>query len=730
MILARRSHHLPRHLRRLAVVVMGAAVLLASCDRPRPWNVLVVTLDTTRADFLGCYGRTSASTPNFDRLAAEGFLFQHAMSAAPVTLPSHSTIFTGTYPPVHGVRDNGLFALPEESTTLAEILKARGYATAAAIGSFPLTRQFGLAQGFDLYDDQISAAAEDREGMRVQPKGNLYFDERSAVQVNDAILPWLREHLDRPFFAWIHYWDPHHPHIPPPPFNQLYQHELYEGEIAFVDQSFGVVLRTLEEAGVADRTLIVVVGDHGEGRGEHYEDTHSQLAYDSTLHVPLILRVPGMEAGRQIARRVGTVDIVPTLLDLLAIEERPAEIQGRSLAPLLRARAENDASSGRSILYAEALSPRLSNGWGELRAFYKDDLKYIHGPRPELFDLGEDPGETRNRLADLPGEAQSLRQDLATFLRHQPQTLAAKAIKGDDAEVRARLAALGYLSASGDSPEAITEELHEGGIAPQDRVRDNSLSSYAKQQISAGEFLLARESARELVERDPANAFYRGLLAMSLLGLGQPESAAEVIEDAASTVSQNDEIFLQVARELFDGGKRDRGLAILERLLAERDGVRGRYLLAEMYSELGDRAAYERELRAALAVDATHAPSRLSLAILLAQGGNRAAAAEIFVSLLRDFPLNARYHFNYALVLLDPTDPSRQAAAITHLERAVELNPTYWKPELQLIALRLERGERQEAERRFESLETRCRDAAVLREARAMMARITTEPVS
>lgn len=722
--------HFPRHLGRLVVAAAGAALLLASCDRPRPLNVLVVTLDTTRADFLGCYGRTSAATPNFDRVAGEGFLFERAMSAAPVTLPSHSTIFTGTYPPVHGVRDNGLFELPEESTTLAEILKARGYATAAAIGSFPLTRQFGLAQGFDFYDDHISANAEDQEGMRVKPKGNLYFDERSAVEVNDAILPWLREHLDRPFFAWIHYWDAHHPHIPPPPFNQLYQHELYEGEIAFVDQTFGVVLRTLEEAGVAERTLIVVVGDHGEGRGEHYEDTHSQLAYDATLHVPLILRVPGMEGDRKIARRVGTVDIVPTLLDLLAIEERPPEIQGRSLAPLLRAPAANDAGPGRSVLYAETLSPRLSNGWGELRALYRDDLKYIHGPRPELFDLGQDPGETRNRITELAREAESLRQDLATFLGHQPKSLSANAVKGEDADIRARLAALGYLSASGDAPEAITEELHEGGIAPQDRVRDNSLSSYAKQQIAAGDFLLARESARELVERDPANAFYRGLLAMSLLGLGQPESAADVIEDAASLVSQNDEIFLQVARELFDGGKRQRGLAILERLLAERDGARGRYLLAEMHSELGEIVAYERELRAALTLDPTHAPSRLSLAIRLAQGGDRAAAAEIFIGLLRDYPLNARYHFNYALLLLAPPDPARQTEAITHLERAVELNPSYWKPELQLIALRLERGEQREAEERFERLETRCRDAAVLREARAMMARAATEPVS
>lgn len=706
-----------------ALLLPALALVLAAtgCRRPRPWNVLVVTLDTTRADVLGCYGRSSARTPNLDRLAAEGFLFRHAVSAAPITLPSHATIFTGTYPPVHGVRDNGLFQLPDASETLAEILAARGWATGAAVGAFPLARQFGVGQGFAFFDDHVAGDDEAPPGSQARRRGKFYFDERSAVQVNDAILPWIREHLDQPFFAWIHYWDAHHPLAPPAPFDQLYQHDLYQGEVAFVDESLGAVLRALREGGVDDRTLVVVVGDHGEGRGEHHEDTHSMLAYDSTLRVPLILRVPGWKGGAQVSRRVGTVDILPTVLELLGLE-RPAQVQGRSLVRWLRAPGGEDEAAARGVHYAETLSPRLSNGWGELRALYEGRFKYIHGPRPELFDLEDDPGETRNLVAGRPAEADRMRRTLEAFLDHQPPGAAASAVKEENAEVRERLAALGYLSAGGEAPGNIDERLRDGGIAPQDRVGDNSLSSLVKQKISAGQFLAARDAAEGLVARDPGNAFYRGMLAMAWLGLGRPARAADVIDDASSLVAQNDNIFLQVAQDLFLDGERDRARALVERLLAQRESAGGRYLLAEMFAELGDPAAHERELRAALALDPTHAPSRLSLAIVLAARGDRAAAEPLFTGLLRDHPRNARYHFNYAVLLLEPPDPAREAEAIGHLERTIELSPTHWRARLRLLAVRLERGERGEAETLFRELEESCTDPAILQEARARMA--------
>ncbi|MCG8457316.1 MAG: sulfatase, partial [Holophagales bacterium] len=323
----------PGVLRLAAIALLAHSI--AGCDGPPPMNVLLVTLDTTRADRLGCYGRENAGTPNLDRLAAEGFLFENAFSTVPITLPSHATMFTGRYPLAHGVRDNGLFSLPESETTLAERLRERGYAAGAAVGCFPLARGFGIEQGFDFFDDHITLNVEDLRGRRVEAKRGVYFDERPSAQVNDALLPWLREHSDRPFFAWLHYWDPHQPHIPPPPFDQVYLHDLYQGEIAFADQSLGTVLRTLEELGVADRTLVVVVADHGEGLGDHREESHSMLAYNSTLRVPMIMRVPGLEGGHRLTRRVGTVDLLPTLLDLLGLEADDS-VQGRSLAPWIR----------------------------------------------------------------------------------------------------------------------------------------------------------------------------------------------------------------------------------------------------------------------------------------------------------------------------------------------------------------------------------------------------------
>ncbi len=321
------------------------ALVLAACGRERPWNVLLFTFDTTRADFIGCYGKQSARTPNLDRLAAQGFLFEHAYSSNPVTQAAHSTILTGVYPMVHGVRDNTFFHLPDRQVTLAELLGAQGFATGAAVGGFPLTEEFGTAPGFDFYDDDLTATASDFRGRPARRRFDTWYDERPAGHVNDAILPWLRQRRGAPFFAWLHYWDPHEPHIAVPPYGQLFAHDPYQGEIAYADDSLGAVLRQLEELGELERTLIVMTADHGEGRQEHREMTHAFLAYDPTIHVPLIVRVPGRRGGRRVSERVGTVDIVPTVLDLLGLA-MPAEIQGRSLVTLIDGDGDDDDGDG------------------------------------------------------------------------------------------------------------------------------------------------------------------------------------------------------------------------------------------------------------------------------------------------------------------------------------------------------------------------------------------------
>ena len=691
-----------------------AAVAAAGCGRRQPrWNLLVVTFDTTRADYLGCYGKTSARTPHLDRLAAEGFRFANAFTAVPVTLPSHSTLFTGTYPLAHGVRDNGLFRLPEDADTLAEVLHRAGYATGAAVGSFPLTRQFGIAQGFDFFDDHVTITSEDYRGDPVNDRPDLFFDERPAARVNDAILPWLRAQGERPFFAWIHYWDPHHPHIPPPPFNQLYLHDLYQGEIAYADQNLGVVLDDLRARGLLDRTLVVMAGDHGEGRGEHGEETHSTLAYDSTLHVPLILRVPGRTGGRVIDQRVGTVDVMPTILDLLGLPPDP-KVEGRSLVPLL------DGRSLRPVpYYAETLTGHLAFGWGELRVLFEGPYKYIFGPRPELYRLDEDPGELHDLVAAEPEVAARMKQRLVALMRRYARPHAAAVHQADD-ETRRQLAALGYVTASGADPASIVEELSSDGEAPQDRAGDNTLSSAAKQFLLSKDFLLARQVAEQLVERDPDSAYNRRLLAMAYLGLDEPASAATVIEQAPTLKTPDYATFLDVARRLFAAGERDRGLAIVQRLVAENDNAAGHYLLGEMWAQLGDDQRYLAELRRALDLDPDYGAARLSLAIRLAEDGDLGAAEEHLRRLVAAQPLNARYWYNYGVLLVSAGRPDE---ALAKLRRAVEIYPAYCRAQLSLLTVAHDRGLDAEAEAAFAHVRTSCHDPDLIKQAGAVLGR-------
>ncbi|MEM7052884.1 MAG: sulfatase, partial [Acidobacteriota bacterium] len=437
-------------------VLLSALLLLCalSCTPPAArWSVLLVTFDTTRADHLGAYGHQAARTPVLDRLAAEGVLFEQALAPVPITLPSHSSLMTGKVPPAHGVRDNGLFVLGEEQVTLAERLRGAGYRTAAAIGAYPLLARFGIAQGFELFDDHLGTPYEDLYGQRVLPKERLFFDERPAARVNAAALPWLEDHADEPFFLWLHYFDPHHPHEPPAPYDQLFAHDLYDGEIAYADESLGKVIEHLERLGVADRTVVVMTSDHGEGRGEHEETTHSLLTYQSTLHVPLIVRWPEGPRGRRIGNRVSTIDVLPTVLDLLDLEV-PEDIQGQSLLPLLD--DEKEGHDRRRELYAETLSPRLSRGWGELRSLVVDGKKYIHGPRPELFDLDGDPRELDDLIDRQPELAAALRGRLERYLeRHAARDLDSS-VAVDEETVR-RLQALGYLQSAGSRVGAVDE---------------------------------------------------------------------------------------------------------------------------------------------------------------------------------------------------------------------------------------------------------------------------------
>jgi arylsulfatase A-like enzyme/thioredoxin-like negative regulator of GroEL len=624
-------------------------------------------------------------------------------------------MFTGNYPLVHGVRDNSMFHLPDSQTTLAEVLRGRGFATGAAIGGFPLVRSSGIAQGFDFFDDHITIGLEDYKGERIKGLKPSYFEERPAARVNDAILPWLRDHTRRPFFAWVHYWDPHHPHIPPPPFSDLYHNDPYQGEIAYADQNLGVLLETLKASGAYDSTLVVVCGDHGEGRGEHNEETHSMLAYNTTLHVPLILRVPGEPGGRRVAARVGTVDVMPTILDFLGVPA-PTGIQGRSLVSLMRARdgGRQDSTS----YYAETLSPRLSYGWGELRVLFEGPYKYIHGPRQELYDLVRDPGEDHDLAAELPAEKQRMERILGAFVARNAGAATGDAVHETDHATRERMAALGYLSPSGEDPAATKEQLRTDGDPPQERVEDVNLWTTVKERLNDGDYLTAKELGLELVGLDPKNGFYRGMLAMAYLGLGQDEAAAKVAEGGGAVVAADEVVYQEIVRRLFNAGQEDRAFALARRIAADRPSGSVQYLLAEMYGRQGDRETMAAALREALRLQPDHAVARTALAVHLAENGDKEGAEREFRTLLVNNPRHAPGHLNFGTFLLKT---GRKAEGAAEIRRAIQLAPTYWKAQLALLAILVDDGATAEAESVFRTLQENCRDDSTLDQAREMM---------
>ncbi len=389
------------------------------------YSLLLVTLDTTRPDRLGCYGNDEIRTPVMDSPARDGVIFSNAVATTPTTLPSHASIMTGLYPHHHGSRTNGLFPLSTAETTLAEVLSASGYATAAMVSTFVLDSKFGLDQGFDLYDDETPSKNRRSEAY-----------ERRGDRTTDRAIRWLRETRDDPFFLWVHYFDPHAPYQLPNSVAKATQGNPYDGEIAFVDEQLGRLLEVLEDLDSTEETLVVVVADHGEGLGDHGEFSHGVLIHDATLRVPLIMRAGRrLGGGVHIRRRVSQVDLVPTLLSLLGISP-PDGLDGFDLT--------RRGEGGRAI-FAETLHALAKFGWAPLVAVYAGDQKLIRGPNPEFYDLSEDPLERQNAYDEYRVRASSMHGELARFFGNDID--AALTLQGalvPNARDRLGLQALGY----------------------------------------------------------------------------------------------------------------------------------------------------------------------------------------------------------------------------------------------------------------------------------------------
>ncbi len=417
-------------LRRRAAFLLVASFACWACGRaelPGDPNVLLVTLDTTRADRLGAMGDETARTPVLDSLAASGVLFEQAFASVPLTLPSHTTILSGIDPDLHGVHDNNRFIVPESLETLPERLTARGYDTAAFVAAAVLDSSFGLDRGFQLYDDDLTLSRNPLQ---------LAVPSRRGGVVTDLALAWLERERNRPYFLWVHYYDVHAPRRPPPPFDQL--GDPYAGELAYVDAQVGRLLGRSADAAAERETLIVVVGDHGESLGEHGELTHGLLAYDSTLRVPLIVAGPGFPAGVRASSLARTVDVAPTILAAVG-EPALAASRGR---PLQERLGGDDAEE--VIGYFESHGPSFGLGWQPIEGVRTSRFKYTAEPKPvELYEIREDPHELRNRAEELPETVARMERLRSESAGAEPQAAPSAELSP---ELTQQLAALGYVS--------------------------------------------------------------------------------------------------------------------------------------------------------------------------------------------------------------------------------------------------------------------------------------------
>ncbi|MFH0946878.1 MAG: sulfatase, partial [Planctomycetota bacterium] len=425
-------------------------------------SLLLVTLDTTRADRIGCYGNQEIETPTLDGIADDGALFSAATAVAPTTLPAHASILTGLYPAHHGVRANGLFRLEDSHETLAERLRSEGFRTGAVVSAFVLASQFGLSQGFEQYEDDLSDADDPAE---------RHYRARGADRTTDRAINWVRAVAQERFFLWVHYFDPHHDYSPPSPFAEKYAGNLYDGEIAYVDSELKRLLASLDDLGLSERCLVVVVGDHGEGLGQHHEYTHAYLTYDSTLRVPLLMRCGSrLGGGVHCSRPVSQVDVMPTVLSLLGVRAgQPGD--GTSLTEV--------QPEARPVFF-ESLAGALDYGWEPLIGARSGGTKCIRSSSPELYDLLHDPWEENNLHSSEPAKAAEMEALLAGLFGPELElaTRVTPTVHPSPGDLE-DLQALGYLgggagnaaaSPSAAPPQEMIQLLNRGELALAEKV--------------------------------------------------------------------------------------------------------------------------------------------------------------------------------------------------------------------------------------------------------------------
>ena len=632
-----------------------AANATPAAARPTRPNILLITLDTVRADRLGAYGYSRASTPVLDRLAREGILFVDATTQSPLTTPAHAALFTGVYPGRLGVKSNASTPLPDSATTLAERLAEAGYQTAAFIGAFILDRQYGFGQGFQLFDATFEAhRAADRS--RVQ---------RTADAVATPAVEWLRQaRRDGPFFTWVHFYDAHAPYQPPANSGPA---DPYDGEIAWLDRAIGTLLEAIGPERLGD-TIVVAVGDHGEALGEHGEEDHGIFLYEAVLRVPWIMRLPGNErAGSTVSEQVRSIDLMPTLLDLAGVPAVP-NVDGESLTAVIRGTARPRPPAS----YAETHYPSLHFGWSMLRSLRAGEWKFIEAPRPELYNLPNDRAESRNLLGERGRIAEGMAAEAAA-VAGSFGAAATAAANQPDLETAARLRSLGYVGLR--SPQAQPG----GGADPKDKIAE--LKRFRALLGEANADLAVQRTDAAIAKLEQALKISDGAYDLHVIlgdawrqkgrgerALGEYDAAAVLNpETAAPHLLAAD---LHIAQRQFD-----RAMARVERASAieprssEVARTRGRVL---EFSGRADQALAQYEQ--ALAIDPSDVAARARL-VSVAMGLRRFDLAEPHLRYLEKIQYQpARTYHGLGVVAEARGDLARAAA---EFRRALAIDPSF-----------------------------------------------------
>jgi len=658
------------------MLLAGAAFWLRArpaVSREPGLSVLLITIDTLRADAVGAYGKASALTPWMDRLAAAGLRFDDAHAHNVVTLPSHANILSGRYPLDHGVRDNSGFRFPAGLETMATLLEARGYATGAFVSAFPLDSRFGLGRGFDVYEDSFVDA---------QARPAFLEQERRGAETVDLARRWLELQADRPLFCWVHIYEPHSPYEPADPFASRFRGDPYQGEVAAADAALGPLLEPLLAQAGKGRTLVVLTADHGEALGEHGEATHGIFAYEATLRVPLILYQPRLFAPRVESEPARHVDLLPTILDALALPV-PAGLPGRSLLSL----AAGAPGSAATTSYFEALSGELNRGWAPLHGVIHDGKKYVELPIPELYDLRSDPREATNLAAAQPRRLDAMRAVLA------PLRAADRGVsrRPESAEARERLKSLGYVSGgTGPAKARHTEEDDPKRLIALDAMLQEVVGLY-----SAGDLRSALLRCRELVRLRPG-------MAISLLHLAQLEresgdlpAAIDALQRALVRSPDDTTILSLLGAHLTQAGRAREAVDALE-AAARSDEPDVEVLIARGLALA--KAGRVQEALASLArareVNPSNAMVLVNVGTVHLMGGDPERAREAFEAALLQNPRVARAHSSLGFVL---AESGRVEEAAEHWRQAIALDPRESAKLLALSTLLERRGRGAEA---------------------------------